>query len=35
MRQLDVGIPFQIAHKQPDFGLHIAFPEKGCKNMQQ
>ena len=30
--QLDVGIPFQIAHQQPDLGLHVAFPEvKGSK----
>ena len=31
MGQFDVGVPFQIAHKQSDFGLHIAFPKREKK----
>ena len=35
MGQFDVGVPFQIAHKQSDFGLHIAFPKREKRKMQQ
>lgn len=26
MSKIDVGIPLQVPHQQPDFGFYVAFP---------